>query len=158
MPEDEVTWETLEAAAPEIARAGRRLLEDAQGVPGAAFLATVGADGHPRLHPFVPAVSDGGLWAFVIRSPKQVDLDRNGLFAMHSMLGSDDESFFVGGRAVLVTDHTARAKIAERMPYTSIDHGHALYEFRIDRALWTTWTTPTTPVHHRWTVTHPRNP
>jgi hypothetical protein len=154
----EVTWEAFEAAEPEIARAGQRLLEDMPGTPGVAFLATVGADAHPRMHPFVPAVVDGRLWAFVIRSPKQRDLDRDGAYAIHSMLGPDDQSFFVGGRAVRVEDEEQRAAIAECMPFSHIDENHLLYEFRIDRALWTVWTTPTSPVHRQWRPTRPRNP
>jgi hypothetical protein len=158
MPDTEVTWEAFAAAAPEIARAGQRLLEDAPGVPGVAFLATAGADGRPRLHPFVPAVVDGGLWAFVIRSPKQRDLDREGGYAIHSVLGPEDESFFVGGRAFLVADEARRSTVGGRMPFSEIDDDHLLYEFRIDRALWTEWVTPTSPVHHRWRLTPPRGP
>ena len=154
----EVTWEVFDAAEPEIARAGRRLLEDAPGVPGVAFLATVGSDAHPRMHPFVPAVVDGRLWAFVIRSPKQLDLDRDGRYAIHSMLGFDDESFFVGGRALRVDDESRRRTVAERMPFSDVDDNHLLYEFRIDRALWTVWTTPTTPVHRHFRVSGPRTP
>ncbi len=145
-----VPWRELETATPELARAGRRLLEDESGRPDVAFLATVGADGRPRMHPFIPAVVDGRLWAFVIVSPKQRDLDRTGSYAIHSCLGADDESFFVSGRARRVDGDEHRSLVGEAMPYSDIDENHVLYEFRIDRALWTTWTTPTTPVHHRW--------
>jgi hypothetical protein len=150
-----VSWSEFSAAAPEIARAGQRLVEEAPGVPGVAFLATVGVDGRPRLHPFVPAVVRGGLWAFVVRSPKQRDLDRDGGYAIHSVLGAHDESFFVSGRAIVTNDEARRAVVGAAMPFDGIDDNHILYEFRIDRALWTEWTTPTTPVHHRWRVTLP---
>jgi hypothetical protein len=73
-----VPWSQLVIAEPEIAAAGRRLLEDPAGIPTVAFLAPVGADARPRIHPFIPAVVGGRLWAFVIRSPKQRDLDRDG--------------------------------------------------------------------------------
>ena len=90
-----------EAVAPDLAQAGRRLLEDAPGVPGVAFLATVGAGGRPRMHPFIPAIVEGGLWAFVIVSPKQRDLDRGmGSTRYTALSAPDDESFFVGGRAL----------------------------------------------------------
>jgi hypothetical protein len=52
-----VTWDDFERAAPDIARAGRRLLEEADGRPAVAFLATVGGDGRPRMHPFIPAIA-----------------------------------------------------------------------------------------------------
>ena len=150
-----IRWRDFDAAAPEIARAGQRLLEDRPGVPGAAFLGTVGSDGRPRMHPFVPAIVDGRLWAFVIDSPKRRDLDRDGGYAIHSVLGADDESFFVGGIAGRTDDPSHRTQVAERMPYSDIDEHHALYEFRIDRALWTTWPAPTAPVHHTWRLTTP---
>jgi hypothetical protein len=146
----EVDWGGFELAAPDIAGAARRLLQEPPGVPGAAFLATVGADGRPRLHPFVPAIVDAGLWAFVIRSPKQLDLDRDGWYAIHSALGPADESFFAAGRASRVDRTDVRAAVGERMPYSGIDGNHVLYEFRLDRAMWTTWPTPTTPVHRNW--------
>lgn len=145
-----VPWRDLETAAPEIAAAGRRLLEEENGRPSVAYLATVGADGRPRLHPFIPALVDGELWAFVVLSPKQRDLDRTGQYSVHSLLGPEDESFFVSGTASRVEDAMLRSAIAGAMPYDDIDERHLLYRFEIDRALWTTWTTPTSPVHHRW--------
>jgi hypothetical protein len=45
-------WKEFEAAAPEIAAAGKRLLYQ-RGV-GLAFLATLRKDGAPRLHPICP--------------------------------------------------------------------------------------------------------
>jgi hypothetical protein len=145
-----VPWSELVIAEPEIAAAGRRLLEDPTGAPTVAYLASVGADARPRIHPFIPAVVGGRLWAFVIRSPKQRDLDRDGWYAIHSALGPNDESFFVSGHALRVDDRHERDLVGERMPFDDIDDSHLLYEFRVDRALWTTWTTPTTPVHRHW--------
>lgn len=150
MSELGVPWGVFESSAAEVAGAGRRLLEDAPGVPGVAFLGTVGADGLPRIHPFIPAVHDGGLWAFVIESPKQRDLDRTSRYAVHSRLGADDESFYCAGDCERVDGDDARARIGAVMPYDDIDDRHLLYELRIAKALWTTWTTPTTPVHRFW--------
>jgi hypothetical protein len=144
------SWSELEHAAPDIARAGRRLLEDADGRPDAAFLATVSAEGRPRLHPFVPAIVDGAMYAFIMPSPKRRDLDRTGAFALHSCLGRDDESFFVAGRARHVTDEPTRQRVAACMPYDDVDDNHRLYEFAVEHALWTTWTTPTSPLYRRW--------
>lgn len=144
------SWHDLEIAAPDIARAGRQLLEDDSDRPGVAFLATVGADARPRMHPFIPAIIDGRLWAFVIVSPKLRDLDRNGSYAIHSCLGPDDESFLVSGTARRDADTQHRELVGGHMPYSDIDERHVLYEFDVDRALWTTWTTPTAPVHRHW--------
>ncbi len=149
------TWADFEQSAPEIAAAGRRLLEDAPGIPGVAFLATVGRDSTPRIHPFIPAVFDGRLWAFVIESPKQRDLDRAGHYAIHSRLGERDESFTIAGTASRREDFDDRRRVADVMPYSDIDEHHVLYEFAVVRALWTTWTTPTTPAYHRWIAPAP---
>ena len=143
-------WRELEDAAPDIAGAGRRLLEDPSGTPGVAFLATVSIDGCPRLHPFVPAIVDRALYAFIIASPKRRDLDRDGAYAVHSRLGDNDESFFVAGHARRVDGELQRARVADRMPYDDVDDNHVLYEFSIARTLWTTWTSPTRPVYRSW--------
>jgi hypothetical protein len=146
-------WSEIARAEPEIAAAGQRLLETAEGEPTVAFLATVGADARPRMHPFIPAVVGGRLWAFVVLSPKQRDLDRDRSYAIHSMLGPHDESFLVSGIADRIDDDPLRALVASHMPYDDTDARHILYEFLVDRALWTTWTTPTTPVYRRWHLT-----
>jgi hypothetical protein len=145
------SWASFAASAPEVAEAAQRLLEDEPAVPGVAFLATTGPRGLPRIHPFIPAVVDGRLWAFVIESPKQRDLDRTRLFALHSRLGADDESFYCAGIADRVEGDDARSAVTAQMPFSDIDNRHLLYEFLVARALWTTWTTPTSPVHRRWT-------
>ena len=36
------------------------------------------------------------------------------------------------------------------MPYDDLDEDHGLYEFGVEHALWTTWTTPSSPVYRRW--------
>jgi hypothetical protein len=145
-----MSWRQLETAAGDIAAAGQRLLQEESGVPAVAFLATTGADGSPRVHPFIPAIVDGGLWAFVVVSPKQRDPDRSGAYAIHSMLGADDESFFAAGVARRVDDDRVRSLVTSSMPYDDVDERHVLYEFMMSRALWTTWTTPTQPEYRQW--------
>lgn len=145
------SWAAFAASAPDIADAGRRLLEEEPGVPGVAFLGTVGLDGLPRIHPFIPAILDSSLWAFVIESPKQRDLERTSRFALHSLLGPNDESFYCAGISRRVDDQAIRSTVAAAMPFGDIDDNHVLYELRLVRVLWTTWTTPTSPVHRTWT-------
>lgn len=115
-----------------------------------AFLGTVGSDGSPRIHPFIPAVLEGDLWAFVIQSPKQRDLDRAARFAIHCRRRANDEWFFCGGGSLWVDVEDARSRVAGVMPYTDIDDRHLLDQFRLSKALWTTWPTPTSPVHRGW--------
>ena len=128
------TWAEFEHAAPDLAEAGRRLL------PEVAFLATVSHDGHLRVHPVCPAFAAGRLWAFVLHdSPKRHDLDYNQRYALHAMLGAEDEEFFVTGEASRVVDPDLREAAAAAMPYMDVDDSHVLYEFGIERVLWTTW-------------------
>jgi hypothetical protein len=145
-----VRWHEFEKAARDVADAARRLLEDDSGAPGVALLGTVTIDGHPRMHPFIPAIVNGRLWAFVVRSPKQRDLDRTGIYGLHSLLGRDDESFYATGAATRIDDDTARTVVGACMPYGDIDERHVLYELELERALWTTWTTPTEPRYRSW--------
>jgi hypothetical protein len=52
-------WAEFQRVRPDLAEAGRRLLY--QFGVGLAFLATVRADGGPRLHPMCPLVTDDAL-------------------------------------------------------------------------------------------------
>ena len=88
-----IDWAAFAEAAPEIARAGHRLLRDNE----VAFLASVTARGRPRLHPFVPRIVDGRLVAFIMdSSPKLKDLSPTGHYALHAWPGSEDEEFVIG--------------------------------------------------------------
>jgi hypothetical protein len=150
-----VPWSEFESGAPDLSLRGRRLLQDDTGAPGVAFLGTIAHDGHPRIHPFIPAIVDGRLWAFVIHSPKQRDLDRTGTYAVHSRLGDNDESFFVAGTAMRADDDRERSAVGSCMPYSDIDDRHVLYQFNLERALWTMWTTPTRPRYRSWRCAPP---
>jgi hypothetical protein len=143
------TWADFELQAPDLAAAGRRLLAEV------AFLATAGSTGRPRVHPFCPAIAEGRLWGFIIEeSPKRADLDSNGYFAIHALPGFEDEQFYVAGTACRIHDPQLRDAVLAAMPYDDADERHLLYEFRLERALWTTWenfqTPGMRPVHHTW--------
>lgn len=116
------TWAELQASRPELMARARALFlieqPDAPGPAGLAYLATVRADGGPRIHPISPAVLDGRLYAFILRrSPKAADLGRDPRFALHSWPlpfsddGFDDEEVALTGRAVPVDD----ADLVERV-------------------------------------------
>ena len=97
------TWNEFAQQRPQLADAGRALLYQ-HGV-GLAFMATIRPDTRPRLHPMCPLLNDDGLFAFIIPSPKQRDLLRDGWYAMHSFPRPDNEdAFYVTGRAELRTD------------------------------------------------------
>ena len=105
------SWSEFAADAPRLAEAIRILLQ--QYGPGLGYLATVRADGGPRVHPVSPVITDEGLFCFVVDSPKRRDLERDGRYALHSFPPeeSDDEAY-VAGRAQLVTDPARIARLA----------------------------------------------
>ncbi|NKB98218.1 MAG: hypothetical protein GKR90_06955 [Pseudomonadales bacterium] len=148
-------WHELEHAQPELAATGVRLLAQNE----VAFLATVSASGRPRLHPFVPKICRGRLVAFIIdSSPKARDLALRKQYSIHAALGAEDEEFFVSGSAgPSETDTALRNEVALAMGFaTRVDDSHRLFEFRIDRALWTRWLDFGTPNHRaqyvRWNL------
>ena len=107
------TWAELAQQRPDFAEAGRRLLYQ-HGV-GLAFLATIRKDTGPRLHPICPLLTEDGLFAFIIPSPKQQDLLRDGRFAMHSFPCPDNEdAFYLTGRARLVNARETREQLARQ--------------------------------------------
>jgi len=109
-----LTWGEFGVAQPEAAAAGRALLYQV-GV-GLGFLATVRADGGPRVHPVCPILTDDGLYLFVVASPKRADLLRDPRFALHAFPTDDNEdAFYVTGIAESRNDDAAlRARIAEQ--------------------------------------------
>jgi hypothetical protein len=141
-----LTWGGLARTAPEVEAFGRAMLY--QHDVGLAFLATVGADGAPRVHPACPVLTTGGLYAFVIPSPKQRDLHRDGRYSLHSYPRPDDEdAFFLAGRAQPIDDpglrHDLGAQfVAERAQFAvpAPAEDHDLFEFHVDRCLVTTTT------------------
>jgi hypothetical protein len=141
-----VTWVGLVRHRPDLAAAGRSLLYQ-YGV-GLAFLATVRADGGPRVHPVCPLLSPRGLHAWVVPSPKRSDLHRDGRYALHSFPCEDNEdAFYVAGAATPVHDaaveNELRARfLAERglpCPGEALA-GQELFELLVERCLHTTTT------------------
>src|SRR5262245_11743363 len=107
-----VTWKQFAAAAPGLAAAGQFLLN--QFGVGLAFLATVRADGAPRLHPVCPVLSGDRLFVLITpSSPKRRDLLADGRYALQTFPqpkpGSDE--FYIAGHAVLVDDEATRGDI-----------------------------------------------
>jgi hypothetical protein len=126
-------WGDLEQDSPDLAAEGRRLLY--QFGVGLAFLATIRKDGGPRLHPICPVIAEGGLYAFINRSPKLNDLRRNGQYALHFFLPADvDDEFYVTGTAREVSDPQRRESIRSACKHPVADD-EVLFEFDIHRCL-----------------------
>jgi hypothetical protein len=137
------TWGEFAAARPDLAEAGRDLLY--QFGVGLAFLATVRSDGGPRVHPICPLLTDVGIYAFVIPSPKQGDLRRDRRYSLHSFPRPDDEdALYLTGRATLIDYGQLRSSLSDQFvsertlfavpPPAAAD---ALFEFDIERCLLT---------------------
>src|SRR5947208_17009086 len=105
------SWSEFAAAQPRLASVIRALVH--QYGPGLGYLATVRADGGPRVHPVSPVITDDGLFCFVLDSPKRRDLQRDGRYALHSYPPDDsDDEAYVSGLARQVTDHARVALLA----------------------------------------------
>ncbi|MET8462054.1 pyridoxamine 5'-phosphate oxidase family protein [Micromonospora zamorensis] len=127
------SWSEFAADEPRLADGIRVLLQ--QYGPGFGYLATVRADGGPRVHPVSPVITDEGLFCFIVDSPKRRDLERDGRYALHSFPPeeSDDEAY-VAGRARPVTDPLRVARLAQgARAEPQIDW--RLFEFTVDVAM-----------------------
>lgn len=138
------TWGDLATQRPDLMARARALFligqPDAPGPAGLGYLATIRADGGPRVHPISPAVLDGRLYAFVLRrSPKAADLLRDPRFALHSWPvpftddGFDDEEVHLTGRARPVDDTALVARVGEAVgddPASGV-----VFELDLDTAL-----------------------
>lgn len=127
------TWTEFAAATPWLASSIRALLH--QYGPGMGYLATVRADGGPRVHPVSPIVTDEGLFCFVIDSPKRRDLERDGRYALHAFPAEDSEAeAYVSGRAHPVTSVTLADRLVRQYRAApTVDW--RLYEFTVEAAL-----------------------
>ena len=126
------SWSDFAAAEPELAAAVRALLQ--QYGPGMGYLATVRADGGPRVHPVSPVITDEGLYCFLVSSAKRRDLERDGRYALHSYPPeeSDDEAYLTG-RATRVHDPLVIATLSEAWRASPAVDWH-LYELLIETA------------------------
>lgn len=81
-----ITWEEFEQVDPGLAAFGRERVHRC-----VSFIATVRADGSPRVHPVTPWIAAGRLLVRMYpSSPKVADLERDPRYALHSMMDNDD--------------------------------------------------------------------
>jgi hypothetical protein len=153
-----VTWRELEKLAPEITEVAVRLwpgvlaLHEGEPAPVAqpcfsvAYLATVRADGSPRLHPFCPILAAGRLFAAIpTSSPKGRDLRREPRCVIHAMPGPDDDELCIRARALEVNNAATREAVAAVVGRSGVGgmiesaSHHPIFEFdmaRVDAARW----------------------
>lgn len=143
-----MSWHNLETAQPELAAFGvERFVRF-----GVAYLATVRADGSPRVHPVTPIVGQGHLFLFMEpTSPKGYDLRRHGRYALHCAVNnSSGESgeFFCSGQATLIDDTAIRRLATELATYTPADR-YVLYELTVEQAACISYNDGQ-PMRQRW--------
>jgi hypothetical protein len=127
----------VETAEPEFAARVRAAFD----AHGHKFLATLRADGSPRVSGIEARFIDGELWlAGMPGSVKFVDMRRDPRMALHS--GSDEPDAFsadakVAGRAVEITDPAERASYAEAAAVPPELHGFELFRVDLDQVVLT---------------------
>lgn len=127
------SWGTFAAASPDLASAGARHLDRAE---GAALLATVrGSSSAPRIHPVTVAIVDGGLYVFLLDSAKRTDLVDDGRYALHAHQDqAAPDEFSVRGRARLIPAGEIRDRVASGW-YFEVDDTYWLFELQVQTAI-----------------------
>ena len=132
------TWAEVAAAEPELVRAGERLLQAFT----LAFLATVRADGGPRVHPVTITVHDRRLYVFLVHgTPKRRDLLRDPRYALHSFPSFPrgtvesyvDDELVLFGWARPIENAETRAAVAA-VHNDTVHERDLLFELEVDRA------------------------
>ena len=136
-----MSWQALSGAAPELAAFGAERLHDQ-----VAYLATVRANGSPRLHPIRPVVTADCLFVFTERtSPKIRDLEHDGRYALHCTATSDQpwdlREFAVEGVA---------RRVANAGTAFPRDERFLLFELEVSAASSTVYGNEGRPQRERW--------
>lgn len=132
------TWGDFALADPELAAFGQQRFAKPP-----AYLATVRADGAPRLHPVTPILAAGRLFLFMEpTSPKGRDLERGSGYALHcSVSGNDggEGEFCITGHGAPTTDAETRRLAAQSAGYDVSDR-YVLFELSVESAFSTVYT------------------
>lgn len=135
-------WAQFAEEQPQLEQAARGLLY--QHGLGLGFLATVRADGGPRVHPICPVLA-GNLYAFIVPGPKLADLRRDGRYALCSETCAPprhDDNVYITGSAVELDDAALRQTLSEQVlaersmtePWPGFDD-EPLLELHLERVL-----------------------
>ena len=142
-----MSWQNLQNENPALAQIGQKRLHSR-----VSYLATVQANGAPRVHPVTPIIGAGRLFVFMEpTSPKGKDLVRNGRYALHCGVEDNEGGggeFYVWGNGRLITDAPTRALAVRASPYQPADR-YLLFELDVDRARGTTYGEDG-PIHQSW--------
>ena len=146
-----MSWQALTDAAPELAAFGAERLHDQ-----VAYLASLKADGSPRLHPVRPVVTGGLLLVFAeASSPKIRDFARDARYSLHDTATGDDpwdlREFLAEGTAHRADDPEVRA-IANGASAFPRDDRFVLFVLEVERAMSTVYGSDGRPHRESWRV------
>lgn len=142
-------WSEFARQAPELAAFGR-----ARFASEVAYLATVRADGSPRVHPVTPIVGDDLFLFMEPTSPKGKDLLLEPRYALHCSVensGGGGGEFYVRGRATRTDDPDVRERAVQASPYTPQPH-YILFVLTVEYAFMNQYVDGT-PNVRRWQAT-----
>jgi hypothetical protein len=108
-------WTQFVEEQPRLGSIARRLLY--QHGLGLGFLATVRADGGPRVHPICPILA-GNLYAFVVPGPKLTDLRRDPRYALCSETCAPprhDDNAYITGTVEEILDPDLRQQLTAQL-------------------------------------------
>jgi hypothetical protein len=137
-----IRWSEFTTLRPDLEPVARAMLY--QHGLGLGFLATVRADGGPRVHPICPVLAEN-LYAFILPGPKLADLRRDGRYALCSETCAPprhDDNVYLTGMIEELDDARLRERLtiqilAERgmvEPWPGFDL-EPMLELRLDRVL-----------------------
>lgn len=141
------TWGQFAEREPEIAAFGAARVDEQ-----VCYLATVRADGSPRVHPVTPMIRDGRVFVRMYpTSPKAHDLRRNGRYVMHSAVANSEGEggeFAFRGRAAIVEDDSALNAVHAGRSGEPSDY--VVFEFTIEEAMATEYDAEGPPTRRLW--------
>jgi hypothetical protein len=144
-----MSWKTFEEHSPELAALGFDRLHQK-----IAYLAAIKKDGSPRLHPVTPFIGDGMLFIFTEpSSPKIRDLRRDGRYALHCSVLTDDGpliEFLVSGVVEEITDPSIRNRAEKTASSPVVLETYVLFEFQVNRVLVLEYDKDSKPLVRHW--------
>jgi hypothetical protein len=142
------SWTEFSTQAPEIAAFGRTRFQS-----GVAYLATLRADGSPRVHPVTPILGEQLFLFMEPTSPKGKDLLRDPRYTLHCSVSDSsggDGEFYVRGRARQATTPLEREQAVAASPYAPQPR-YILYVFEIEFAFMNCYVDGN-PTPRRWSA------
>jgi hypothetical protein len=137
-----IPWSEFADLRPDLEPVARGMLY--QHGLGLGFLATVRADGGPRVHPVCPVLAEN-LYAFIVPGPKLADLRRDGRYALCSETCAPprhDDNLYIAGMIEELEDASLRSRLTNQIlserdmaePWPGFDQ-EPMLELHLDRVL-----------------------